>query len=86
MSMTCVGTKGQTEEDRDLGCHLGPCQCTKVVLLLGLCKSEWPVLPPGALVFFQPRLLSKAMSGSAAGSQPQSVWMSVTLKGGKKYS
>lgn len=81
--MACVGTKDQTEVDRGLGCHLGPCQCTKVVLLLGLYKSEWPVMPPGALVFFQPRLLLKAMSRSA-GPQPQSEWISVALKGKKK--
>lgn len=84
LSMACVGTKGQTEVDSGLGCHLGPCQCTKVVLLLGLYKFELPVLPPGALVFFQPRLLSKAMSRSSAGPQPQSVWISVALKGKKK--
>lgn len=87
MSMACIGTKGQTEVDRGLGSHLGPCQCTKVVLLLGLYKSEWAVLPPPrALVFFQPRLLSKDMSGSAALPQPWPVFVSVMLKRKKKYS
>lgn len=39
---------------RDLGCHLGPCWCLRVMFLLGPQWSEWPVLPMGQWCYLGP--------------------------------
>lgn len=52
---------------QSLGYHRWPFWCLRAVQLLpGPCLSEWPVLPPGAILTFLPLLSLRALSGSVS--------------------
>lgn len=55
MSVVLVATEGGAKAS-GLGHRLEPRWCLRVMLLQGPCQSGWPVLPPGAMVIFWPRL------------------------------
>lgn len=61
--MECRATKGHSDI-RSLGSYPGSSYCPTVESLLGPCWSEYPVLPPSAMVSSGPKLLSGSMSRS----------------------
>lgn len=58
MSKAPVTIDGHTD-----GQGLEPCWCPRAMLPLGMCQSEWPVLPPGAVVTSRPSCCQRPCLG-----------------------
>lgn len=83
MSMAPITTKDH-EDIQHLVNHLRSCWCPRAMLPLRPGQSEWPALPPMAIVTSIPGLVLKTMSGSVILPQQGSVLMFVayaTTKG-----
>lgn len=72
LSTIHIATRGHMEArtgggERWRGCiihHMGPGWDLKTTLAMGLYWSEWPALPPSAIMMSRPKLQSRAMSES----------------------
>lgn len=75
MSITCVTSEGSIDA-WGLGCPLRPHWCLSTMLSLGPYTSNWPVMPPRAIVMSEPELWMKVIPGSVVLLQLESMLMS----------